>query len=69
MTLGFVTPIMSMFVMSSELGGMAGNFALSAREKQCKEADFIFAVLGSIPECYIQWGMPTPRCLLIVTFA
>lgn len=25
MTLGFVTPIMSMFVMSSELGGMAGK--------------------------------------------
>ena len=41
---------------------IASVVATSAREKQCKEADFIFAVLGSIPECCIQWGMPTPRC-------
>jgi hypothetical protein len=30
---------------------IASVVATSAREKQCKEADFIFAVLGSIPEC------------------
>jgi hypothetical protein len=41
---------------------IASVVATSAGEKQCKEADFIFTVLGSIPGSCIQWGVPTQRC-------